>query len=72
VDLLEPALVILDWLKVNGRPGDLVYLDEAFDPWNEGLAVRRAVEDGLRVRAIGHTGSSLLVELLDNNGHAAQ
>jgi hypothetical protein len=64
VDLLEPTLVILEWLKTNGRQGDLVYFDEAFDPWNEGLAIRRAVEHGLRVRALGHTGSALLVELL--------
>jgi glycosyltransferase involved in cell wall biosynthesis len=64
VDLLEPTLVILEWLKTHGREGDLVYFDEAFDPWNEGLAIRRAIENGLRVRALGHTGSSLLVELL--------
>ena len=64
VDLLEPTLVILDWLKSKGRPGDLVYFDEAFDPWNEGMAIRRAVEGGLTLRAIGHTGSSLLAELV--------
>jgi hypothetical protein len=64
VDLLGPALVVLEWLKAHGRPGDVVYFDEAFDPWNEGLALSRAVENGLRVRAIGHTGSSLLVEFL--------
>jgi glycosyltransferase involved in cell wall biosynthesis len=64
VDLLEPTLVILDWLKAKGRPGDLVYFDEAFDPWNEGMAIRRAVEGGLSLRAIGHTGSSLLAELV--------
>jgi hypothetical protein len=64
VDLLEPTLVVLEWLKANGRPGDLVYFDEAFDPWNEGLAIRRAIESGLSLRAIGHTGSSLLAELV--------
>ena len=63
VDLLEPASVILEWLAMHGRPGDLVYFDEAFDPWNEGLALRRVVADGLAIRAIAHTGSSLLVEL---------
>ncbi|MGD0834042.1 MAG: hypothetical protein ABSA40_06400 [Candidatus Dormibacteria bacterium] len=63
VDLFEPALVILEWLTQNGRPGDLVYFDEAFDPWNEGLALRRAFEGGLRLRAIGHSGSSLLAEV---------
>lgn len=63
VDLLEPTVVILEWLKENGRSGDLVYFDEAFDPWNEGLALRQAIEGGLALRAIGHTGSALLVEL---------
>jgi hypothetical protein len=63
VDLLEPTVVVLEWLQRHGRPGDLVYFDEAFDPWNEGLALREAIERGLSVRAIGHTGSALLVEL---------
>jgi hypothetical protein len=63
VDLLEPTVVILDWLRVNGRRGDLVYFDEAFDPWNEGLALARAVDNGLEVRAVAHTGSAALVEL---------
>jgi hypothetical protein len=61
VDLLEPTSVVLDWLQRNGRPGDLVYFDEAFDPWNEGLAIRRAVANGLSMRALAHTGSALLV-----------
>ncbi len=60
VDLLEPASAVLDWLAVHGRPGDLVYFDEAFDPWNEGLAIRRALTGGLEMRAIAHTGSALL------------
>jgi hypothetical protein len=63
VDLLEPACVVLDWLGRHGRPGDLVYFDEAFDPWNEGLAIRQAIRRGLAVQAIAHTGSSLLVRL---------
>jgi hypothetical protein len=61
VDLLEPTSAVLDWLHRHGRPGDLVYFDEAFDPWNEGLAIRRAIASGLAMRAIAHTGSSLLV-----------
>jgi hypothetical protein len=63
VDLLEPTSTILDWLQHHGRPGDLVYFDEAFDPWNEGEAIRRAIAGGLELRAIAHTGSSLLVRL---------
>jgi len=63
VDLLEPTSVVLDWLEVNGRPGDLVYFDEAFDPWNEGLSIRRAIAGGLSMRAVAHTGSALLAVL---------
>ena len=63
VDLLDPTTVILEWLREHGRPGDLVYFDEAFDPWNEGLAIRRAIAAGLRMHAIAHTGSSLLVDV---------
>jgi hypothetical protein len=64
VDLLDPASAILDWLNVRGRAGDLVYFDEANDPFNEGLALRRSLEAGLALRALGHTGSALLAELL--------
>jgi hypothetical protein len=63
VDLLEPTSVILEWLASHGRPGDLVYFDEAFDPWNEGLAIRRAVAGGLALQGLAYTGSSLLVRL---------
>src|SRR5439155_16022221 len=61
VDLLAPTSVVLDWLKSNGRPGDLVYFDEALDPWNGGLGIRRAIAGGLAMCAVAHTGSSLLV-----------
>jgi hypothetical protein len=64
VDLLDPATAILDWLTVKGRPGDLVYFDEASDPFNEGLALRRSLETGLALYALGHTGSALLAELI--------
>lgn len=64
VDLLAPATVILDWLMTIGRPGDLVYLDEPTDPWNEGLALRQALDRGLSVRAIGYTGNALLIEIV--------
>ncbi|HVD00462.1 MAG TPA: hypothetical protein VNG93_04870 [Candidatus Dormibacteraeota bacterium] len=63
-DLLEPAEEVLGWLLVHGRPGDVVYLDEAFDPWNEGLALRRAIAAGLAVNAVAYTGSALLIELV--------
>ena len=31
------------WLIEHGAPGDLVYFDEAFDPWNEGRALRESL-----------------------------
>ena len=63
VDLLEPTLVVLNWLRTHGRAGDLVYFDEAFDPWNEGKAIRDAVGRELEAQAVAFTGSSLLLEL---------
>lgn len=63
VDLHDPAVTVLEWLREHGRPGDLIYFDEAFDPWNEGLALRQSLDAGLRLRALAHTGSALLVEL---------
>lgn len=60
VDLLAPTRTILAWLETHGRDGDLIYFDEAFDPWNEGMALREAQ---LSFRRLGHTGMSLLVEL---------
>ena len=64
VDLLAPAADVLEWLLAKGKPGDIVYFDEAFDPWDEGLAIRNALAAGLKIRALGYTGSALLIELL--------
>lgn len=64
VDLRAPAQTILDWLRVHGRPGDLVYFDEAEDPWNEGLVIRHALEVGPRFRAVAHTAMALVIELV--------
>jgi hypothetical protein len=63
VDLLQPAEHIFNWLRANGRAGDLVYLDEALDPWNEGLALRHALDAGLSLRALGYTANALLAQL---------
>jgi hypothetical protein len=63
-DLLDPAEEVLDWLLAHGKPGDVVYFDEAFDPWNEGLALRQAIVAGLAVNAVAYTGSALLIELI--------
>lgn len=64
VDLLAPAQTVMGWLREHGRPGDLVYFDEAADPWNEGLVIRRSLTEGPRFRAVAHTAMALLIELL--------
>ena len=66
VDLYEPTKTILDWAQKNCKSGDLIYFDEAFDPWNEGKALREAREAGLKFRAIGNTGSALLIQVLEH------
>lgn len=63
VDLLAPTRDVLAWLLVNGRRGDCVYFDEAFDPFNEGLALTEAMENGLAFEVVAFTGSALAVVL---------
>ena len=64
VDLKQPTDTVLRWLESHGKPGDLIYFDEAFDPWNEGASIRESIDRGLRLRALGYTGSALSVEIL--------
>ena len=63
VDLLEPTRDILNWMLLNGQAGDCIYFDEAFDPFNEGLALTEAIEKGLQFRVLGFTGSTLAIVL---------
>gem|GEM_PF-1966675 len=63
VDLYAPTVDILSWLEINGRKGDCVYFDEAFDPFNEGAALDEAVVRGLKFRVLAHTGSALAIVL---------
>lgn len=63
VDLEAPTRTILRWALQHARRGDIIYFDEAFDPWNEGRALREALRDGLSIKALGHTGSALAVEV---------
>jgi len=63
VDLLAPTREILDWALRAGRPGDCIYFDEAFDPFNEGLAITEAMERGLTFSVVGYTGSALAIVL---------
>ena len=63
VDLLEPARDVLRWTLTNGRKGDCIYFDEAFDPFNEGLALSEAMNNGLSFEVLGYTGSALAIVL---------
>lgn len=63
VDLYEPTKEILIFFGGKLKNGDLVYFDEGFDPWNEGLALRECLEILPKFRAIAHTGSALLIKV---------
>ena len=63
VDLYQPTKEILSHFSAKLKNGDLVYFDEAFDPWNEGLALRELVDALPPFKAIAHTGSALLIEI---------
>ena len=63
-DLLEPARSVLNWTRQNGRPGDIIYFDEVYDPWNEGLALREAIDSGCKYKCLGYTGSTIALELV--------
>ena len=63
VDLLEPTRDVLVWMEQNGKAGDCIYFDEAFDPFNEGLALNESIARGFKFRVLGYTGSSLSIVL---------
>ncbi len=64
VDLYEPTLHILKILSSYLKNGDLIYFDEAFDPWNEWKAIDEMSSQLPEFKAIAHTGSALLIEIL--------
>ena len=66
VALYEPTRTVLNWLLLNGLPGDCIYFDEAFDAFNEGKALREIIEEGLRFEILGFTGSGLAIRLIES------
>ena len=62
VDLYAPTREVLEYLAKFLKPGDLIYFDEGFDPWNEGRALQESLPELPYFQAIGHTGSALLIE----------
>ena len=64
VDLYEPTKEVLFYFAKHLKPGDLIYFDEGFDPWNEGLALQEAIKVMPNFIALAHTGSALLIEIV--------
>lgn len=64
VDLYEPTKEVLLFFANLLTSGDLIYFDEGFDPWNEGLALQECIHLIPPFKALGHTGSALLIEIV--------
>lgn len=67
VDLYEPTKEILFYFAEHLKSGDLIYFDEGFDAWNEGLALQDAIKVMPNFIALAHTGSALLIEIADSH-----
>ena len=63
VDLYEPTKEVLLYFSRYLKSGDLIYFDEGFDPWNEGLALKETMGVIPKFHALAHTGSALLIEI---------
>jgi hypothetical protein len=64
VDLYEPTKQVLEYFSQRLLSGDLIYFDEGFDPWNEGLALRETISHLPPFKAVAYTGSALLIEIV--------
>ena len=62
LDLYEPSAFALDSLACKLKPGDLLYFDEAYDPWHERRLLDEFLDAGHRVRVVGSTGIALMLE----------
>lgn len=62
LDLYEPSAFALERIAGHLKPGDLLYFDEAFDPWHERRLLDEFLDQGHRVRALGSTGIALMLE----------
>jgi len=62
LDLYAPSAFALEWLTCHLKRGDLLYFDEAYDPWHERRLLDEFLNAGHRVRAIGSTGIALMLE----------
>jgi hypothetical protein len=62
LDLYEPSAFALECIAGHLKPGDLLYFDEAFDPWHERRLLDEFLDQGHRMRTLGSTGIALMVE----------
>jgi SAM-dependent methyltransferase len=62
LDLYEPSAFALESITGHLKPGDLLYFDEAFDPWHERRLLDEFLDQGHRVRTLGSTGVALMLE----------
>jgi len=61
-DLYGPTSFALNWLAGRLKPGDVLYFDEAYDPWHERRALDEFLDAGHKVKPLGSTGIALLLE----------
>jgi hypothetical protein len=62
LDLYEPSAFALEWLTGRLKRGDLLYFDEAYDPWHERRVLAEFLDTGHRVKQVGSTGMALMLE----------
>jgi hypothetical protein len=62
LDLYGPSAFALHRLEGDLKRGDLLYFDEAYDPWHERRLIDEFLDRGHHVQAIGSTGIALLLE----------
>jgi hypothetical protein len=62
LDLYEPTAFALRWLAPHLKRGDLLYFDEAYDPWHERRLLDEFIDDGHQVRAVGSNSVGLMLE----------
>jgi hypothetical protein len=65
LDLYEPSAFALRWLTGRLRAGDLLYLDEIYDPWHERKALDEFLDSGHRLRLLGSTGMAAAFEYVE-------
>ncbi|MGI8848396.1 MAG: hypothetical protein ACR2GX_09095 [Candidatus Dormibacteria bacterium] len=63
MDIYEPTAFALDWLSDKLKLGDVLFFDEAYDPFHERRLIDEMLARGLRFRSLGATGIALLVEI---------